>query len=76
MRATEQCLSGQEQDARQPRLTMEADGTSDTKTRKRTESAIKAIQAMHGDSFSANRIDPDPMYSTSFGVKAESPALP
>ena len=31
---------------------------------------------MHGDSFSANRVDPDPMCSTIFGVKAEPPALP
>ena len=31
---------------------------------------------MHGGSFSAKRVDPDPMCSTSFGVKAEPPALP
>ena len=31
---------------------------------------------MHGDSFSANWVDPDPMCSTIFGVKAEPPALP
>ena len=39
--------------------------------REHTEGAAKAVQAMHGDSFSANRVDPDPMYLTSFGVKAE-----
>ena len=40
------------------------------------EGAAKTVQAMHGDSFSANRVDPDPMCSTSFGVKAEPLALP
>ena len=55
---------------------MEADGPSDTKTRERTEGVAKAVQAMHGDSFSANRVDPDPICSTSFGVKVEPPALP
>ena len=55
---------------------MEANGPAGTKTRERTECAAKAVQAMHGDSFSTNRVDPDPMCSTSFGVKAEPPALP
>ena len=63
MRATEQCL-GQEQDARQPRLAVEADGSSDAKTRTRTEDAASAFQATHGDSFAANRVDPDPMSSS------------
>ena len=76
MRGTRQRLAGLAQDARQPRLAMEADGPSDTKTRERTEGAAKAVQAMHGDSFSANRVDPDPICSTSFGVKVEPPALP
>ena len=39
-----------EQDARQPRLVMEADGPANTKTRERTEGAATAVQAMHGDS--------------------------
>ena len=55
---------------------MEADAQADTKTRERTEAVTKAVQAMHGDSFSANRVNPDPMCSTIFGVKAEPPALP
>ena len=55
---------------------MEADGPADEKTRERTEGAAKAVQMIHGDSFSANRIDPDPMCSISFGVKVEPPALP
>ena len=55
---------------------METDGRVDTKTRERTESAAKAVQAMHGDSCISNRVDPDPMCSTGFGVKVEPPALP
>ena len=65
-----------EQDPRQPRDAMEADGPADTKTRERTEGTAKAVQAMHRDSFSANRVNPDPMCSTSFGVKAEPSAFP
>ena len=45
-------------------------------TRERAEGAATAAQAMHGDSFSANRVDPDPMCSTIFGMKAEPPTLP
>ena len=76
MRGTRQHLVGLKQDARQPRLVMEANRPSDTKTRKHAEGAAKAVQAMHGDSFSANGVDPDPICSTSFGVKVEPPALP
>ena len=66
-----------EQDARQPCLAMEADGPTDTKTRERTEGATKAVQAMRGDSCSANRVDPGPKTtSTSFGVKVDPSALP
>ena len=39
---------------------------ADNKTIKRTEGAATAVQAMHGNSFSANRVDPDPNSSTSF----------
>ena len=53
IRATEQRLAGQEQNARQPCLAMEADAPADTKTRERMEGAAKAVEAMHGDSFSA-----------------------
>ena len=45
-----------EPDARQPRLAMEADEFANTKTRERKEGAVKAVQAMHGDSFSARRV--------------------
>ena len=72
LRATDQRVVSLEQDVRQPRLAMEAE----TKTRERAEGAAKVVQAMHGESFSANRFNPGPMCSTSFGVKAEPPALP
>ena len=66
-----------EQDARQPRLAMVADGPADTKTRERTEDAAKVIQAMHRDSFSASWVDPGlKITSTDFGVKADPSALP
>ena len=57
---------------------MEADGPADTtKTRKRTEGAATAVQAMREDFFSARRFEPGPnINSTSFGVKAGPPALP
>ena len=64
------------QDARQPRLAIEADMHANTMTRERTESAATAVQAMRGDSFSARRVDPGAKTSTSFGVKTELPALP
>ena len=76
LRATYQRVESLEQDARQPRLTMEVDLPADTTTRERTEGAAKEVQSMHGDSFSANRVDLAPMCSTSFGVKAKPPALP
>ena len=66
-----------EHGARQPRLAMEADRHADTKTRERTEGTATAVQAMRGDCFSARRVEPGPTTnSTSFGVKAGSPALP
>ena len=77
MRVIDQRVASLEQDARQPRLAMVADGQADTKTRERTEGAATAVQAMHGDSCSANRVDPDPICSTSFGDDCTGPpALP
>ena len=77
MRGTDQRVASLEKDARQARLAMEADGPADTKTRERNEGAATAIKAMHGDSCSANRVDPGPKTtSTSFCVKTEPPALP
>ena len=76
-RLLEQQLASQEQDARQPRLAMEADGLANTKPRKRTEGAATAVQAMHGDSCSATRVEPGPKTNSAcFGVMAESPDLP
>ena len=57
---------------------MEADGPANTKTREGTEGAATAVQAMRGDSCTTEqRVQDGPMTnSTSFGVKAEPPALP
>ena len=46
------------------------------KTRERTEGAATVVQAMHGDSCSATRVDPDPMCSTSFGDDCTGPPTP
>ena len=43
LRSMEQRVARLEQDARQPRLAMEADGPADTKIRERTEVAAKAV---------------------------------
>ena len=69
-RLLEQHLASSEQDARQSRLAMEADGPANTKTRERTKGAAKAVQEMHGDSCIAQRVRDGPKTSTSFGVKA------
>ena len=56
---------------------MEADSTANLKTRERTEGAATAVQAMHGDRFSACRVELGPkINSISFGMMAEPPALP
>ena len=73
MRVADQRLPSLEQDARQPRLAMEADVLADKKTRERTEGAAKAVQLVHGDNCSANRVDSDPMCSTSFGDDSTGP---
>ena len=65
-----------EQDARQPRPAMEADGPVNTKTRERTEGAATAVQAMHGDSCTEQKVQDGPKTSTSFVMKAKPPALP
>ena len=76
LRWADKRVASLEQDARQLRLAMEADGPADTKTRERTEGAATAVQAMHGDSFTANRVTSGPKTtSTSFGMKAEPPTL-
>ena len=52
----EQLAARLEQDARQPRLAMEADGPADTKTCERTEGAAKAVQAKRGNSCIAQKV--------------------
>ena len=73
----DQHVTSLEHGARQPRLAMEVDGQANTKTRERTEGAATAVRAMRGDFVSARRVEPGlNTNSTSFGVKAEPPALP
>ena len=75
-REKRQRLAGLEHEARQLRLATEAEVVTDTKTRKYTEAA-PADRAKHiGDSSSAKKVDIGPTSSTSFGMKAEPPALP
>ena len=76
LRRIDQRLASLEQDARQPRLAMEASVPADKKSRERTEGAVTAVQAKRGGSCSAKRVHPGPKSSTSFGLKAEPPALP
>ena len=68
-------LTRLEHGARQPRLAVEADGQASTRTRERVEGAATAAQAMRGDCSSAHQVEPGPDNSTSFGMKAEPPAL-
>ena len=75
-RILEQHLTGLEQDARQPRLVMEAERHANTKTRERTEGIATAVQAMHGDSCSADGVDPDPKCSTGFDDDCTGPPTP
>ena len=74
----EQHLLSQEQDARQPRFAMEeADGHANTETRARTEGAATAVQAMRGDSCTAEqKVQDGPKTPITFGVEAEPPDLP
>ena len=76
MRRENQRLASLEQDARQPCLAMKVDITAHQKTRERTEGAAAAVEAKHGDSCSAKRVQAGPKSSTGFGMKAEAPALP
>ena len=56
----DQYVTRQEPGARQPRLALEADGQTDTKTRESTEGAATAVQAMQRDGFSAAWVEPGP----------------
>ena len=76
-RVMDQHVTSLEHGARQPRLAMEADGPANVKTRERTEGAVIAVQAMHGDSCTtALKVQDGPKTSISFGVMAEPPDLP
>ena len=75
-RLLDQRVARLEHDAWQPPLAMEADGPADTKTRECTEGAAKAVQAEHGDSCSAQRVQDGPKTSTCFGMMAEHSDLP
>ena len=77
IRRLEQHLLSQEHEARQPRLAMETDGPANTKTQERTEGAAKAVQAMRGDSCTAEqKVQDGPKASITFSVEAEPPDLP
>ena len=77
MRRLEQHLLSQEHEARQPRLVMEADGPANTKTQERTDGAAKAVQAMRGDSCTAEQnVQDGSKTSITFGVEIEPPDLP
>ena len=64
-----------EHDARQPRLALVADGQANTKTHERAEGAATAVQVMHGDSCTAQKVKDVPKISTCFGVMAKPPSL-
>ena len=55
---------------------MEGDATADKKAHERTEGATAAVQANHGDSYFAKRVQAGPISSTSFGTKTKPPTLP
>ena len=77
LRGMGQRVASLEPGARQPRLAMEADGPANTETFEPTEGAATAVQAMHGGSFSATRVEHGPKTnSTSAGMMAELSALP
>ena len=76
VRTIEQRPASFKQDVRQPCLRIEAYVIADKNIRERTEGAAAAVQAKHGDSCSAKKVQARPTSSTSVGMKAEPPALP
>ena len=76
MRATDQRVASLKHDAGQSRLAMVADEQVDTKTCERTDGAAKVVQAKHGDSCTAQKVQDGRKISTCFGVMAKPPALP
>ena len=74
LKKANQRVASLEQDARQPRLAMKkVHRPVDKKTRERTEDAATTIKAMHGDSVSANQVDPSSERPTSFGGDSTGP---
>ena len=66
-----------EHGARQPRLAMEADGPANIETQERTEGAATVVQAMRGDSCTAEqKVQDGPKTSITSGMEAEPPDLP
>ena len=77
MRVIDEHVTRLEHGARQPRLAMKADEHARTKTLERTEGAATAVQAMRGDSCTAEqKVKDGPRTSITCGVEAEPPALP
>ena len=77
MRKMDEHVTRLEHSARQPRVAMEADGSSNTKTQERTEVAAKAVQAVRRDSCTAEQMVQDgPQTSITFGGEAEPPDVP
>ena len=65
----EERLACLEPDARQPRLAMEADGRADMKTRERTEGAATTVQAIHRNSWTAQKVQEGPNLPISLAGK-------
>ena len=77
MRKMDEHVTRLEHGARQPRLAMEEDGPTDTKTRERTEGAAIVVQAMRGDSCTTGQnVQDGPKTSITFSMEAEPPDLP
>ena len=74
-RLLEQHCASLERDAWQPRLAMVAYKQANMKTRERTEGTTKAVQVLHEDSCTVQRVQDGPKISTCLGVMDELPAL-
>ena len=76
-RVMDEHVTSLEHGTRQSRLAMEADKLANTKNQEHTEGAAKAVQAMRGDSCTAEqKVQDGPKTSITFGVEAEPPDLP
>ena len=77
MRKIDEHVTCLEHGARQPRLAMEEDGPVDPMTRERAEGGATAVQAMRGDSYTAEqKVQDGPKASIRFGMMAERPHRP